>query len=75
MSQIVYALTSTSELEIRQSLRILRDSTDGTGFIHESYSKDDPKNYTRARFAWANTLFGELFARLATTRPEYLRPF
>jgi hypothetical protein len=51
MSQIVYALTSTSELEIRQSLRMLRDSTDGTGFIHESYSKDDPKIYTRAWFA------------------------
>jgi meiotically up-regulated gene 157 (Mug157) protein len=75
MSQIVYALTSTSELEIRQSLRTLRDSTDGTGFIHESYSKDDPKIYTRAWFAWANTLFGELLAKLATTRPDSLRPF
>jgi meiotically up-regulated gene 157 (Mug157) protein len=56
-------------------LRTLRDSTDGTGFIHESYSKDDPKIYTRAWFAWANTLFGELLAKLATTRPDSLRPF
>ncbi|EKC63996.1 Uncharacterized conserved protein UCP028846, partial [human gut metagenome] len=31
-----------------------------TGFMHESFHKDDPKKFTRSWFAWANTLFGEL---------------
>lgn len=73
MSQTVYALTSTSNAEIRKALRMIRDSSAGTGFIHESYFKDDPKNFTRAWFAWANTLFGELVGKLATTQPELLR--
>ena len=73
MSQMIYALTSTSDDEIRLALRMLRTSAAGTGFMHESYSKNDPKNFTRPWFAWANTLFGELIASLAATRPELLR--
>jgi len=73
MSQIVHALTSTSKPEIRQALHMIRNSAAATGFIHESYVKDDPSNFTRAWFAWANTLFGELVGNLATTQPELLR--
>ncbi len=73
MSQIVYALTSDSNDEIRHVLGMLKASTAGTGFLHESYLKDDPKNFTRAWFAWANTLFGELIATLAAKKPELLR--
>jgi len=36
-----------------------------TGFMHESFHKDDPKNFTRAWFAWQNTLFGELILNVA----------
>ncbi len=32
----------------------------GTGFMHESFHKDDPAKFSRKWFAWANTLFGEL---------------
>ena len=74
MSQTVYALTSTSDEEIRQALRMIKNSSAGTGFIHESYNRNDPKNFTRAWFAWANTLFGELIATLAATKPDLLRP-
>ena len=73
MAQTVYALTSTSGAEIRHALVMLKTSTAGTGFIHESYNKDNPRDFTRAWFAWANTLFGELLATLATTRPDLLR--
>jgi uncharacterized protein len=73
MSQTIYALTSTSNDEIRKALQMLKAGSAGSGFIHESYFKDDPKNFTRAWFAWANTLFGELVARTAETRPELLR--
>jgi uncharacterized protein len=73
MSQIIYALTSTSDAEIRQALTTLKLSSAGTGFIHESYFKNDPARFTRTWFAWANTLFGELIATLAQTKPELLR--
>ena len=67
------ALTSTQDAEIRQCLRWLRDTTAGTGFMHESFDKDDPAKFTRPWFAWANTLFGELVVKLATERPALLR--
>lgn len=73
MSQTIYALTSTSEGEIRRMLAMLKLGTAGSGFIHESYNRNDSGKFTRAWFAWANTLFGELIAKLAQTRPELLR--
>jgi len=72
MAILYRALTATDEREIRQCLRWLRDTTAGTGFIHESFEKDDPTNFTRPWFAWANTLFGELVVNLAKERPALL---
>ena len=72
MSQTIYALTSSSEAEIRRALKMLVAGSAGSGFIHESYNKNDPRNYTRAWFAWANTLFGELVGKVAATHPRLL---
>ena len=72
LSIIMRALTSTDNREILRCLQWLRDTTAGTGFMHESFNKDDPSGFTRAWFAWANTLFGELFLKLAQTRPSLL---
>ena len=36
----------------------------GTGFMHESFNKDDANDFTRPWFAWQNTLFGELIVKL-----------
>ena len=72
MSIMYRAFTSTSDAEIRQCLRWLRDTTAGTGFMHESFHKDDPSKFTRSWFAWANTLFGELMLTLADTKPALL---
>ena len=72
MSITYRALTSTNDPEIRQCLRWLRDSTAGTGFMHESFKKDDAASFTRPWFAWANTLFGELIVKLASDRPALL---
>jgi len=66
------ALTTGDEREIRQCLRWLRDTTAGTGFMHESFDKDNAAKFTRSWFAWANTLFGELVVKLATERPALL---
>jgi hypothetical protein len=73
MSQTIYAFTSSSPNEIRAALQNLKIGSAASGFIHESYYKDDPKHFTRAWFAWANTLFGELIAHLAQTQPEILK--
>ena len=40
--------------------------------MHEAFYKDDAASFTRAWFAWANTLFGELILHLADTRPAIL---
>lgn len=74
MSQIIYAFTSTSDDEIRRSIIMLKGSAKGFGFMHESYFKDDPSKFTRAWFAWANTLFGELLGEVAASRPGLLKP-
>ena len=74
MSQIIYGLTSNSDTEIVRAIQMLKTSSAGTGFIHESYNKNDPSQFTRSWFAWANTLFGEFIGRTAQRRPELLRP-
>lgn len=73
MGIIVQAMTSEDDQEILQCLRWLRDTTAGTGFIHESFDKDDPSHFTRSWFAWANTLFGELILTLMDKKPALLR--
>ncbi|HET7662776.1 MAG TPA: glycoside hydrolase family 125 protein, partial [Rhodanobacteraceae bacterium] len=73
MSIIVRALTSTDNGEIRQCLDWLKTTDAGTGFMHEAFDKDDPSHFTRAWFAWANSLFGGLIASLADRHPELLR--
>jgi len=72
MSQIVYALTSDSSAQIRRAIRILKESAASTGFMHESYNKDNSNIFTRSWFAWANTLFGELIGKTALRHPELL---
>jgi len=58
------AQTSTSDEEIKMCLRMLRDTDADTGFMHESFHKDNPSKFTRKWFAWVNTLFGELIVEL-----------
>ncbi|MPN33703.1 hypothetical protein SDC9_181194 [bioreactor metagenome] len=64
MSIIMRAQTSNSDEEILHCLRMLRDTDADTGFMHESFHKDNPANFTRKWFAWVNTLFGELIVDL-----------
>jgi len=64
MSIIMRAMTSNDESEIYACLKMLKATHGGTGFMHESFHKDDPKKFTRKWFAWANTLFGELVLKV-----------
>jgi hypothetical protein len=72
MSIIMRALTTHDEHEQIQCLRWLKSTHAGTGFMHESFNKDDPKKFTRAWFAWANTLFGELILTIEKNAPAVL---
>ena len=64
MSIMMKAFTSQNDEEIKICIKMLMDTDAGTGFMHESFHKDDPTNFTRAWFAWQNTLFGELILKL-----------
>ena len=64
MSIMMKAFTSQDDAEIKRCIESLMTTDAGTGFMHESLHKDDPANFTRAWFAWQNTLFGELILKL-----------
>jgi uncharacterized protein len=73
MSIILRIITSTDDNEIRSCLKMLKNTNAGTGFMHESFNKDNPEKFTRKWFAWANTLFGEMILKLNNERPYLLK--
>ena len=64
MSIMMRAFTATDDAEIRDCICQLITTDAGTGFMHESFSRHDAADFTRAWFAWQNTLFGELILKL-----------
>lgn len=72
LSIIMRGLTSKDENEIKNCVRMLKESNAGTGFMHESFNKNDASNFTRKWFAWANTLFGELLWKIYKEKPQLL---
>ncbi len=69
---IMRGLTSTSDKEIRQCLKMLQKSHANTGFMHESINVNNPMQYSRSWFAWANSLFGEFIWKLYREKPYLL---
>lgn len=69
---IMRGLTSTDAVEIEETLRHLIASDGGTGFMHEAFDKDDPTQFSRPWFAWANGLFGALVLKAADEHPQIL---
>jgi meiotically up-regulated gene 157 (Mug157) protein len=57
--------TATSDRERLDTIRLLGASHAGTYLAHESFDPDDPEQYTRPWFAWANAVVGELLERAA----------
>jgi meiotically up-regulated gene 157 (Mug157) protein len=72
MSIVTHAMNSDDDAVIRQCLRWLKTTHANTGFMHESFDKDDPATFTRSWFAWANGLFGELMLDLERRKPALL---
>ena len=53
-------LTTKNRAEKEQILDQLVKTDAGTGLMHESFNVNDPKEYTREWFSWANMMFCEL---------------
>ena len=64
MSIMMRAFTATDDEELRDCVAMLLATDAGTGFIHESFHKDNASHFTREWFAWQNSLFGELILKL-----------
>lgn len=72
LSIIMRALTSVNDDEIIMCLRYLKSTHAEAGFMHESFHKDNPKDFTRPWFAWANSLFGELILKIYAEKRHLL---
>ena len=64
MSVMMKAFTSDDDDEIRDCISRLMTTDAGTGFMHESFHRNNSELYTREWFAWQNTLFGELILKI-----------
>lgn len=64
MSIMMRAFTSQDDAEIKQCITTLIHTDADTGFMHESFHRNNANDYTRSWFAWQNTLFGELIIKL-----------
>ncbi|HEY0271974.1 MAG TPA: glycoside hydrolase family 125 protein, partial [Chitinophaga sp.] len=73
MSIVMRGLTSRDDQEIKWCLDTLQKTHAQTGFIHESFHKDDPAKFTRKWFAWSNTIFGEFIWKVYRERPHLLK--
>ncbi|MBS7564867.1 glycoside hydrolase family 125 protein [Mucilaginibacter sp. Bleaf8] len=72
LSIIARGLTSTDEQEIKHCIQMLLATHAGTGFMHESFNKNNPADFTRAWFAWLNTIFGEFLWKTFQQSPKLL---
>jgi meiotically up-regulated gene 157 (Mug157) protein len=73
MAIVMRGLTSNNDAEIKDCIKLLQHCHGGTGFMHESFHKDDATNFTRSWFAWSNTIFGEFIWKVYKERPHLLK--
>lgn len=57
ISLMMQGITSDDGAEINALVRMLAETTGGTGYMHESVNVDNDKDFSRPWFAWANSLF------------------
>ena len=64
MALAIEALTDPNGTQAAHLAEQLVRATAGTGWMHESISVSNPKQYTRAWFCWADALYAELVLRV-----------
>lgn len=65
ISLCIQGLTATDGGEIRALTDMLENMDAGTLLMHEGVHKDDPAQFTRPWFAWANSIFSEFVEKAA----------
>jgi meiotically up-regulated gene 157 (Mug157) protein len=60
MSVMMQALTTDDPKETQGLLKELDNLDDGTHYMHEGVNPNNPADYSRPQFAWANSLYAEL---------------
>lgn len=60
ISMAVQAITSLDEKEKEDIIHLFETTDGGTGLMHESFFVEDPSQYTREWFSWANSVFCEM---------------
>jgi len=73
MGIILRGITSIDENEILRCISMLKATHADTGFMHEAFQKDNPFDFYRSWFAWANTLFGEFIIKVYNENPKLLK--
>lgn len=57
-------MTSTDVSDKKRILEAMKQSDGGTGFMHEGFNADQPEEFTREWFSWANSMFSEFVLSL-----------
>ena len=60
ISLAMQGLTCSDKAYKKQMLDMMKNTDGDTCLMHEGFHVDDPKNYTREWFSWANAMFCEL---------------
>ncbi|MEK3735105.1 MULTISPECIES: glycoside hydrolase family 125 protein [Paenibacillus] len=60
MALSMQALTADNDEEIKMLIDMLIATDADTGYMHEGFHPDDPKDFSREWFAWSNSLFASL---------------
>ena len=60
ISLAMQGLTSNDMEYKKQILEMMKNTDGGKELMHEGFNVDDPTQYTREWFSWANAMFCEL---------------
>ena len=63
MAVAMQAMTSTDPGEIQGVIKELDNLDAGTHYMHEGVNPDNPGDYSRPWFAWANSMYAELIMK------------
>jgi len=74
ISLMIEGLTCDDEDRINGIVNKLMQTTDGTGYMHESVNAENASNYSRPWFAWANSLFSYFLIKKAD-KISYINKF